>query len=95
MANQGPEAPEPSPDHGVGDAFLGDVMSQAITATLRRLLTRPAILTQLGDQFLESDHLVQGIADVAAHKKDSVLRAARWASEAHLRDVRAIARLVN
>lgn len=58
MENRGPEAPSWSTDHGVSDTLMGDAMIQEITAHLRQLLTRPAIQTQLEDQFRESDHLV-------------------------------------
>lgn len=62
MANQGPNAPSPSTAHAGADPLQGDAMIQVITASLRKLLAGPAVLKQMGEQFLEPDHLVQVIA---------------------------------
>lgn len=82
MASQGPNNPTPSTDHVVGDTLLGDGMIQDITVSLCQLLAGPILLEQMAEQFLESEHLVQGIAYLPACK-----------NKEHLHDVRAANRL--
>lgn len=70
------EVPDPSSNHGAARTGLVNAIVQESTATLRRLLSRPAVLTELADQFLESDRLVKAITDLSSQK-----------TEAHLHDV--------
>lgn len=84
MPNQGPDEPGLSQNHGVTDTLMGDATRQEITASQRRLPRTSAMITKVADYCLKYNHLIQGNDDRAVRK-----------TEAHIHDVRAVARLAN